>query len=87
MENKHLKLDVRSEIVQSGFDARQTVHPYDAASAKRGTKAMCASGGGNPEQIGYADQVGAQSATADNFVNQNAKQVRDSHNKRKEEKP
>ena len=65
---KHLKLNVQSQAAQSGFDARMSEHPYDAASPQRGTKAMCSSGGGNPEQIGFAEQVGSQSATADYFV-------------------
>ena len=56
---KHLKLDVQSSAAQSGFDARKSDHPYDAASTKRGTKAACATGGGNSELVGFAEQVGS----------------------------
>jgi hypothetical protein len=74
-------LDVQSEAAQSGFDARNSDHPYDAASTKRGTKAACASGGGNPELVGFAEQVGSQSATANEFAKRNNESAADTSRK------
>lgn len=57
--------DPHTDATRSGFHARNTLgfdHPHDAASERRGTKVVISSKTGNPEGIGFADQVGGQSA-------------------------
>ncbi|KLO15134.1 hypothetical protein SCHPADRAFT_938998 [Schizopora paradoxa] len=66
--------DPHAEAARSGFAARKNLgfeHPYEAASPRRGTRFATTDeerkGSGNPEGVGFADQVGGQSAAVGVF--------------------
>ncbi|KAI0043487.1 hypothetical protein FA95DRAFT_1563230 [Auriscalpium vulgare] len=56
---------VQSEYARAGAQARDSEHPYDSASGGVAKAPRGAQEGGNPERVGFADQVGGQSAHAD----------------------
>jgi len=66
--------DPHAEAARAGFAARKNLafeHPYDAASPRRGTSFASAEerkGTGNPEGVGFVDQVGGQSAAVGVFA-------------------
>ncbi|TDL29925.1 hypothetical protein BD410DRAFT_780433 [Rickenella mellea] len=57
----------QESAVQGGYASRRSGEdqPHDAASSKRNAQPSSASSGGNPEGVGFAEQVGGQSASAD----------------------
>ena len=65
--------DPHAEAARSGFAARKNLgfeHPYEAASPRRGTSFATTEerkSSGNPEGVGFADQVGGQSAAVGVF--------------------
>jgi len=61
--------DAHADAAHSGYEASkgEDGHPMDAASPENAPKTRSASTSGNPEQVGFAEQVGGQSASADHL--------------------
>lgn len=73
-EYRRTQKDPHAEAARSGFAARKNLgfdHPYDSASPRRGTSFATTDerkSSGNPEGVGFADQVGGQSAAVGVFA-------------------
>lgn len=64
--------DTQSQATQSGFRAQASDHPLDAASNAPQQKSD-SRGSGNKENIGFVDQVGGQSGSAQHFQEKDKK--------------
>lgn len=58
--------DPQAEAAHEGTKSRHSENPLDAASSQRGSKSASGTEG-NPEKVGFVEQVGGQTASAEQF--------------------